>query len=211
MVIRGETNIIKAYDLTPLVDLSEYDLANTKDLERLQESVASFIDSGEAEAISFETELIGTVPENTEIEIKDDTYFFEDVEYINKSVDNLIAEQLKEGDIICLVQASGDGYFEYEENPDIKDLKIGYTACDVETPEEPIYDFFCDLLLPDLVKNKDKKIEVIAKNFYPKNTMIGEVYVVRNDGKKYLEKVCEIDLLHFGWDLLEDIIQIENN
>lgn len=211
MVIRGETNIIKAYDLTPLVDLSEYDLANSEDLEKLQESVASFIDSGEADALSFETELIGTVPENTEIEIGDETYFFEDVEYINKSVNNLIAEQLNEGDVVCLVQASGDGYFEYEENPDIKNLKIGYIACDVDTPEEPIYEFFCDLLLPDLVKENNKKLEVIAKNFYPKNAMIGEVYVVRKDTEKYLEKICEVDLLHFGWDLLEDIIQVEYN
>ena len=210
MVIRGETNIIKAYDLTPLVDLESYDLDNSRDLERFQEAVASFIDSGEAEALSFETELIGTVPENTEIEIGDDTYFFEDVEYINKSVDDLISNQLNEGDIICLVQAHGDGYFEYEENPDINDLRIGYTACDVDTPEEPIYDFFCDLLLPDLVKVNDEKLEVVAKNFYPKDTMIAEVYIVRNDGgNNYLEKICDIDLLHFGWDLFEDIIQVD--
>ena len=210
MVIRGETNIIKAYDLTPLIDLNEYDLDNARDLERFQESVASYIDAGEAEAISFETELIGTVPENTEIEIGEETYFFEDVEYINKTVDELISEQLNEGDLICLIQASGDGYFEYEENPNIDELRIGYTACDVDTPEEPIYDFFCDLLLPDLVKVGDEKLEVIAKNFYPKDTMIGEVYIVRNDGEKnYLERVCEIDLLHLQWDLFEDLIQVD--
>ena len=210
MVIRGETNIIKAYDLTPLIDINEYDINDAKELESFQDTVASYIDSGEAEAISFETELIGTVPENTEIEINDETYFFEDLEYINKSVDELIAEQLNEGDIICLIQANGDGYFEYEENPDIKDLKIGYTACDIDTPDEPIYEFFCDLLLPDLVKIGDEKLEIVAKNFYPKDTMIAEVYVVRNDGgKKYLERVCEIDMLHFGWDLFEDIIQVD--
>ena len=210
MVIRGETNIIKAYDLTPLVDVSEYDLNDAKDIENFQNAVASYIDNGEAEALSFETELIGTVPENTEIEIEDETYFFEDVEYINKSVDNLIAEQLNENDILCLVQASGDGYFEYEENPNINDLKIGYTACDVDTPDEPIYNFFCDLLLPDLVKVNDNKLEVIAKNFYPKDTMIAEVYIVRSKNrKKYLERICEIDMLHFGWDLLEDIIQVD--
>ena len=210
MIIRGETNIIKAYDLTPLVDLESYDLDNARDLERFQESVASFIDSGEAEALTFETELIGTVPENTEIEIENETYFFEDVEYINKSVDELISEQLNEGDVVCLVQAHGDGYFEYEENPNINDLRIGYTACDIDTPEEPIYDFFCDLLLPDLVKANDEKLEVVAKNFYPKDTMIAEVYIVRSDGgTKYLEKICDIDLLHFNWDLFEDIIQVD--
>ena len=210
MVIRGETNIIKVYDLTTLIDINEYDLSNTKELEKFQDTVASYIDSGEAEALSFETELIGTVPENTEIEIGDETYFFEDVEYINKSVDNLISENLNEGDIICLFQASGDGYFEYEENPNINELKIGYTACDVDTPQEPIYDFFCDLLLPDLVKVNDEKLEVVAKNFYPKDTMIAEVYVVKKEAnKKYLEKICEIDILHFGWDLFEDIIQVD--
>ena len=210
MVIRGETNIIKVYDLTPLISREDYDLDNLKEIEKFQDTVASYIDSGEAEALSFETELIGTVPENTEIEIGDDTFFFEDVEYINKSVDNLITEELNEGDVVCLMQASGDGYFEYEENPDIKELKIGYTACDIDTPEEPIYDFFCDLLLPDLVKVGDKKLEVIAKNFYPKDNIVAEVYVVRNEnGKKYLERVCEIDVLHFGWDLFEDIIQVD--
>ena len=210
MVIRGETNIIKAYDLTPLVDIESYDLDNARDLERFQESVASFIDSGEAESLSFETELIGTVPENTEIEIEDNTYFFEDIEYINKSVDDLISNQLNEGDVICLVQAHGDGYFEYEENPDIKNLKVGYTACDVDTPQEPVYEFFCDLLLPDLVKANNEKLEVIAKNFYPKDAMVAEVYVVKNnEGNNYLEKICDIDLLHFGWDLFEDIIQVD--
>ena len=210
MVIRGETNIIKAYDLTPLVDREEYDLDNLKEIEEFQEAVMSFLDSGEAETLSFETELIGTVPENTEIEIEDNTYFFDDVEYINKSVNDLIADNLNENDVICLFQASGDGYFEYEENPDIKNLKIGYTACDIDTPKEPIYEFFCDLLLPYLVKENDNKLEVVATNFYPKDTMFAEIYIVRNkDGKKYLEKVCDIDVLHYGWDLFEDIIQVD--
>jgi len=169
------------------------------------------LQSGEAETVSFETGLIGTVPENTEIEIEDKTYFFEDLEYINVKVDDIISEKLNEGDIICIMQASGDGYFEYEENPEISQLKIGYTACDIETPNEPVYDFFCDLLLPDLVKVNDKKQEVVAKNFYPKDTMFAEVYIVRKEGNKYLEKICDIDILHFGWDEFEDIIQVEYN
>ncbi len=210
MVIRGETNIIKVYDLSPLIAENDYDLDNLKEIEKFQDTVASYIDSGEAEALSFETELIGTVPENTEIEIGDDTYFFEDVDYINKSVDNLISENLNEGDVVCLMQASGDGYFEYEQNPDINELRIGYTACDVDTPEEPVYDFFCDLLLPDLVEAKGQKLEITAKNFYPKDTMIAEVYIVKmKEGNKYLERICEIDVLHFGWDLFEDIIQVD--
>ena len=40
--------------------------------------------------------------------------------------------------------------------------------------------------------------------------MIAEVYIVKNDGgSNYLEKICDIDLLHFGWDLFEDIIQVD--
>jgi len=209
MIIRGESLILKVYDLTPLIDISNYALDNSKDIEDFKNSVESFLEAGEAEALSFETELIGTVPENTEIEIGDETYFFEDVEYINKSVDELISEQLNEGDIIAILQAKGDGYFEYEENPKIEELKIGYTACDIETPQEPIYDFFCDLLLPDFVKISDKKLEIISKNFYPKDAVIAEVYVVKKDGKKYLEKICDIDILHFQWDEFEDIIQVE--
>ena len=209
MIIRGESLILKVYDLTPLIDISNYALDNSKDIEDFKNSVESFLEAGEAEALSFETELIGTVPENTEIEIGDETYFFEDVEYINKSVDELISEQLKEGDIIAILQAKGDGYFEYEENPKIEELNIGYTACDIETPQEPIYDFFCDLLLPDFVKISDKKLEIISKNFYPKDAVIAEVYVVKKDGKKYLEKICDIDILHFQWDEFEDIIQVE--
>jgi len=209
MIIRGESLILKVYDLTPLIDISNYALDNSKDIEDFKNSVESFLEVGEAEALSFETELIGTVPENTEIEIGDETYFFEDVEYINKSVDELISEQLNEGDIIAILQAKGDGYFEYEENPKIEELNIGYTACDIETPQEPIYDFFCDLLLPDFVKKSDKKLEIISKNFYPKDAVIAEVYVVKKDGKKYLEKICDIDILHFQWDEFEDIIQVE--
>jgi len=209
MVIRGESNIIKIYDLTAFVDDKNYDLDNLKEIEEFKEAVVSYIESGEVEALNFEIDLIGTVPENTEIEIEDETYFFEDVEYINKSVDELISEKLNEGDVICLIQASGDGYFEYEANPDINELKIGYTACDMNTPDEPIYDFFCDLLLPDLVKVNDNKLEPVAKNFYPKNAIIGEVYIVRNNNGKYLERICEIDLLHEGWDIFEDIIQID--
>ena len=210
MVIRGETNIIKVYDLTPLVNIEEYDLYDSKDLERFQDTVESYIQSGEAEALSFETELIGTVPENTEIEIGDETYFFEDVEYINRTVDDLISENLNEGDVVCLLQASGDGYFEYEQDPDINELRIGYTACDIDTPEEPVYDFFCDLLLPDLVEANGEKLEITAQNFYPKDTMIAEVYIVKSkNGSKYLERICEIDVLHFGWDLFEDIIQVD--
>ncbi len=211
MVIRGETNILKIYDLTALVDLNSYDLDNEKEIENFKNTVEGYIASGEAQALDFEVDLIGTVPENTEIEIGENTYFFEDVEYINKNIDELLHEKFNEGDIVCIFQASGDGYFEYEEEPDIKNLKIGYMACDVYTPKETVYEFFCDLLLPDMVKENNKKLEVTAKNFYPKDTIIAEVYVVKKDKAKYFEKICDIDILHFGWDEFEDIIQVEYN
>ncbi|WP_457564984.1 hypothetical protein, partial [Caminibacter sp.] len=79
-------------------------------------------------------------------------------------------------------------------------------ACDVETPEEPIYNFFCDLMLPDDLYVKDQKIGIVASNFYPKDTMVAEVYRI-NSG--VLERVAEIDVMHFGWDLFEDIIQVD--
>ncbi|EDM23544.1 hypothetical protein [Caminibacter mediatlanticus] len=210
MIIRGESNIIKVYDLTPLIDIESYDLSDSKELENFQETVVSFIDSGEAEAVDLPEDLIGIVPDTAEIEINDNTYTFEDVEYINKSVDELISENFEEGDLLLLLQGNGDGYFEYEENPDINDLKIGYTACDIDTPEEPVYDFFCDLMLPKIVEVKNERIEIVATNFYPKNIIIGEVYIVRKeDGNKYLEKVADIDVMHFHWDLFEDIIQVD--
>ncbi|NPA87712.1 hypothetical protein [Caminibacter pacificus] len=209
MVIRGETNLIKVYDLTPIVDIESYDLSETKDIERFQEVVASYIDSGEAEAVDLPTELMGVLPDGAEIEIEDKTYTFEDIEYKNTSVDELISENFNEGDVLLLLQANGDGYFEYDENPDINDLKIGYTACDIDAPQEPIYDFFCDLMLPDMVLKGEEKLEIKASNFYPKDTMVGEVYIVREDGGKYLEKIAEIDMLHFGWDLFEDLIQVD--
>ena len=211
MIIRGEANIIKVYDLTPLVDLESYDLADAKDLENFQETVVSFVDSGEAEAVDLPEDLVGVVPDSAEIEINDNTYTFEDVEYINKSVDELISENFEEGDVLLLLQANGDGYFEYEENPNIEDVKIGYTACDIETPDEPVYDFFCDLMLPKIVEVNNERLEPIATNFYPKDTMVGEVYVVRvnEEGNKYLERVAEIDVMHFHWDLFEDIIQVD--
>ena len=209
MVIRGETNILKIYDLTPLIDLNNYDLDNEKDLENFKNTAESYIQSGEAEALDFETDLIGIVPENMEIEIGNETYFFEDINYENKKINELINEKFNENDIVCIFQASGDGYFEYEENPDINNLKIGYIACDIEMPQNNIYEFFCDLLLPDMVKEKNKKLEITAKNFYPKDTIIAEVYIVKKG--KILEKICDIDILHFGWDEFEDIIQVEYN
>jgi hypothetical protein len=208
MVLRGESNIIKVYDLTPLVDINEYDFSNSRDIERFQDVVASFLDAGEAEAVDLPTELIGVVPDSAEFEVGDKFLSFEDVEYINKSVDELISENFNEGDVLLLLQANGDGYFEYEENP--QNFRIGYTACDVDRPDAPVYEFFCDLMLPDLVKADDKKLEIVASNFYPKDTMIGEVYIVREEeGNKYLEKITDIDMLHFGWDLFEDIIQVD--
>jgi len=209
MVIRGETNLIKVYDLTPVIDLENYDLSESSDIQRLQETIGSYIDAGEAEAVSLPTNLVGVLPDSAEIEINDNVYTFEDVEYKNKSVDELISENFNEGDVILLLQGNGDGYFEYELNPDINDVKIGYTACDIEAPDEPIYDFFCDLMLPDLVEVNGEKLDIIASNFYPKDTLVAEVYVVREDNGKYLEKVAEVDILHEHWDLFEDIIQVD--
>ena len=212
MVIRGESNIIKVYDLTPLVDIESYDFADGKELERFQETVVSFVDSGEAEAVDLPEDLIGIVPDTAEIEIGDEVYTFEDVEYINKTVDELITEHFEEGDALLLLQGNGDGYFEYEENPsNIDDMRIGYTACDVKTPDENVYKFFCDLMLPKIVEVKGERLEPVATNFYPKDTMVAEVYVVRinEEGDKYLERVAEIDYLHFHWDLFEDIIQVD--
>ncbi len=211
MVIRGDSKIIKVYDLTPLVDIENYDLADAKELEKFQETVVSFVDSGEAEAVDLPEDLVGIIPDTAEIEIGDETYTFEDVEYINKSVDELISENFEEGDVLFLLQGNGDGYFEYEENPNIDEIKVGYTACDIDTPEEPVYDFFCDLMLPKIVEVNGERLEPVATNFYPKDTMVAEVYVVRinEEGAKYLERVAEIDVLHFHWDLFEDIIQVD--
>jgi hypothetical protein len=206
MVIRGESNIIKVYDLTPVIDIDSYDLTDSRELERFEDSVVSYLDAGEVEAIEMPTDLIGVVPDSAEIEIEDNTYTFEDVTYKNRSVDELITEKFNEGDVILLIQANGDGYFEYEANPDINDVQIGYTACDIDMPDEPIYEFFCDLMLPDDLYINGEKVEIIASNFYPKDTMIAEVYRVTSEG---LERIAEIDVMHFGWDLFEDIIQVD--
>ncbi len=210
MIIRGETNIVKAYDLTSFVDLDKYDLDNEKDIDNFKNVIESYITSGEAEALEFETGLVGMIPENTEIEIKGNTYLFEDLNYINVNVNKLITEKLNKGDIICILQAKGEGYFEYEENPiSINDLQVGYIACDINTPKNPFYMFLCDLILPDLINLKNKKLNIIANNFYPKDTIVAEVYIVKEEEKnKILNRICEIDMLHFGWDKFEDIIQV---
>jgi hypothetical protein len=206
MVIRGESNIIKVYDLTPVIDLDSYDFGDAKDLERFSENVVSYLDAGEVEAIEMPTDLMGVVPDSAEIEINENVYSFEDVTYKNRSVDEIITQQFNEGDVILLLQANGDGYFEYEVNPDINDVQIGYTACDIDLPDEPIYDFFCDLMLPDDLYVNGEKAEIAASNFYPKDTMVAEVYRVTNG---HLERIAEIDVMHFGWDLFEDLIQVD--
>jgi len=210
MIIRGESNIIKIYDLTSLVDMENYDFSDARDIENFKESVASFLDAKEADAVNLPEDLIGIVPDGAEIEINGEVYTFEDVEYINKNINELISENFKEGDVVCLLQANGDGYFEYDENPDVKELKIGYSACDIELPDESVYDFFCDLMLPKIVKAGSRRLEVTASNFYPKSEAVAEVYEVREDGGvKYLQKLTQIDMLHFQWDEFEDIIQVD--
>jgi hypothetical protein len=206
MVIRGESNIIKVYDLTPVIDLDSYDFGDAKDLERFSENVVSYLDAGEVEAIEMPTDLMGVLPDSAEIEINENVYSFEDVIYKNRSVDEIITQQFNEGDVILLLQANGDGYFEYEVNPDINDVQIGYTACDIDLPDEPIYDFFCDLMLPDDLYVNGEKAEIAASNFYPKDTMVAEVYRVTNG---HLERIAETDVMHFGWDLFEDLIQVD--
>jgi hypothetical protein len=210
MVIRGESNIIKVYDYSYLINLDEYDLNDSKEIERLNEAVVSFLDSGEAESLSLNEELIGVTPDTAEIEIEESTYTAEDVEYINKNVNDIVAENFKVGDVVLLLRAKGEGYFEYEINPKIDELKIGYTACDIEMPDNEFYNNFCDLLLPYVVEINGEKAEVVANNFYPKDEMMAELYVVKEeDGVKFLDKITEIDVMHFGWDLLEDIIQVD--
>jgi len=207
MVIRGETNIIKIYDYTNLIDLDEYDVSDFKDLERLKETVASFLDSGEADALSLDVDLSGIVPESAEIEINDKVYTIDDVEYKNISLNEIVANSFKEGDVVLILNANGDGYFEYEENPDISDLKIGYTACDIEGVDNDFYNTFCDLILPNDVESNEK-LEVTATNFYPKSEINATLYILKEG---VLERVVDIDILHEGWDLLEDIIQVEYN
>jgi hypothetical protein len=210
MVIRGETNIIKVYDYTYLINLDEYDLSDFKEIERLNETVVSFLDAGEAESLTLNQELIGVIPDSVEIEIGDNVYSSEDVDYENILLSEIVDKNFKVGDTILLLRANGDGYFEYEENPSIDDLQIGYTACDIDTPDNEFYNFFCDLLLPYEVKIAQEKAEVIANNFYPKDEMMAELYVVKEEGGvKFLDKVTEIDVMHFGWDLFEDLIQID--
>jgi hypothetical protein len=210
MVIRGETNIMKVYDYSYLINLDEYDLTDSKELERLNETVVSFLDAGEAEALSLNEELIGIIPDDAEIEIDENIYTAEDVEYINRYVNDIVNENFKVGDVLLFLRGNGDGYFEYDINPKIDELKIGYTACDIEAPDNEFYNNFCDLLLPYAVEINGEKAEVVANNFYPKSEMMAELYVVKEeDGVKFLDKVTEIDVMHFDWDLFEDLIQVD--
>ncbi|WP_024787255.1 MULTISPECIES: hypothetical protein [unclassified Lebetimonas] len=209
MIIRGDTNIIKIYDYSYLINLDDYDLDDSKEIERLKENVAAYLDSGEAEALSLNEDLTGINPEGIEIEIENKIFTAEDIDYINKDIDKIINENFKTGDIILLLKTNGDGYFEYEKNPDINEIKIGYSACDIKKPDNEIYNKFCDLLLPNNVEMNGEKQDVVASNFYPKSEMTAELYTIMNDNGKYLDKITEIDVMHFGWDLLEDIIQID--
>jgi hypothetical protein len=210
MVIRGETNIIKVYDYTYLINLDEYDLSDFKEIERLNETVVSFLDAGEAESLSLNTELMGIIPDTAEIEIEDNIYTAEDIDYSNKYLNQIVDENFKVGDVVLFLRANGDGYFEYEENPAVDELQIGYTACDVDAPDNEFYNFFCDLLLPYEVEIGGKKAEVVANIFYPKDEMMAELYIVKEeDGVKFLDKITEIDVMHFGWDLFEDLIQVD--
>jgi hypothetical protein len=209
MIIRGDTNIIKIYDYSYLINLDDYDLDDSKEIERLKENVAAYLDSGEAEALSLNEDLTGINPEGIEIEIENKIFTAEDIDYINKDIDKIINENFKTGDIILLLKTNGDGYFEYEKNPDINEIKIGYSACDIKKPDNEFYNKFCDLLLPNDVEINGQKQDVIASNFYPKAEMMAELYTIMNDNGKYLDKITEIDVMHFGWDLLEDIIQID--
>ena len=209
MVIKGDTNILKIYDLTDLIELDGYDLDNFQEIEKFQDTVASYIDSGEAETLSFENELVGVVPEGSEINIDENSYTFEDVTYKNRDINGLITEKLNENDIVAILNLAGDGYFEYEQNPKIDEIEIGYSACDIFDLEENAFNSFCDLMLPYDVSANGEKLEVVATNFYPKDTIVAEVYVIKSEeGKKYFQKVCDIDILHFNWDDLEDIIQV---
>jgi hypothetical protein len=210
MVIRGETNIMKVYDYSYLINLDEYDLTDSREIERLNETVVSFLDAGEAEALSLNEELIGVIPDDAEIEIGDNVYSSEDVEYINRYVNDIVNENFKVGDILLFLRGNGDGYFEYDENPSIDEVKVGYTACDIEAPDNEFYNNFCDLLLPYSMEINGQKAEVVANNFYPKSEMMAELYVVKEeDGVKFLDKVTEIDVMHFDWDLFEDLIQVD--
>ena len=212
MIIRGDTNIIKVYDLTPVIDMENYDLDSEKDREKLKDSIMSYLDNQELEAINMPNALRGVIPEGMEIQIGDEIFTFEDVDYENFKVDEIISENFEENQTLLLLQANGEGYFEYENDYPKEELKFGYIACDIENPDEPIYDFFCDLILPDEIKRGEEKLEVVATNFYPKDTIVAEAYVVRkNEEGKYLEKICDIDVLHFGWDDFEDIIQVDYN
>jgi hypothetical protein len=210
MVIRGETNIMKVYDYSYLINLDEYDLTDSREIERLNETVVSFLDAGEAEALSLNEELIGVIPDDAEIEIGDNVYSSEDVEYINRYVNDIVNKNFKVGDILLFLRGNGDGYFEYDENPSIDEVKVGYTACDIEAPDNEFYNNFCDLLLPYSMEINGQKAEVVANNFYPKSEMMAELYVVKEeDGVKFLDKVTEIDVMHFDWDLFEDLIQVD--
>jgi len=206
MVIRGEANIIKIYDYSYLISLDEYDLTDSRDLERLKESVASFLESQEADALTLDTDLNGIIPDTAEIEIDDRVYGVGDIEYKNINLNDVVSENFKEGDLVLILSANGDGYFEYEENPNISELKIGYTACDIEGVDNNFYETFCDLILPNEVELNGEKLEVIASNFYPKSEMMATLYVVKGG---VLERVVDVDILHDGWDLIEDIIQVE--
>jgi len=207
MVIRGETNIIKLYDYSYLINLNEYDLSDLKELERLKESVASFLESQEADAMSLEVDLNGVIPDTAQIEVDEKVYEVGDIEYKNINLNDVVANSFKEGDLVLLLSANGDGYFEYEENPNISELKICYTACDIEGVDNSFYENFCDLILPNEIEVNGKKLEVIASNFYPKSEMIATLYIVKGG---VLERVVDVDILHDGWDLIEDIIQVES-
>jgi hypothetical protein len=62
-------------------------------------------------------------------------------------------------------------------------------------------------MLPTLATINDEKLELSALNITPKNSIEAQIFkVVQNSEGKFLQSVASIDLMHFSWDSLEDLI-----
>lgn len=208
--LRGDVNFLKMYGFKGLIDISEYDLSDSFDLEKFKQKVAELFDAGELEAINLPEELMGLILDSTEVEFENKSVDVESLELENVDINKLICDNFEVDDTFLLLKGSAEGYFEYDIEDNLDSLKIGYVACDVYLPQEPIYDFFCDLVLPNRLKIKDEIVEISAKNIYPKDELDAQVYkVVEGESGKYLEKIVDVELLRESWDSFEDLIQVD--
>jgi len=224
--INGEARVFRLFDLADLfhemdVDVSQIDLSQQDEIDRLYAMATEFVETGEVGAYDdMMFHLHGFDPETSEIFIQDMQELQvspDEITLANQPVGEIVKEieGLDVGKVVLATLTTGDAQWDFDSDAVVEDidpsaLSLGYFDCSEVADQydmlgNALLDYLCDTFSTDEISYDGEKLELQDFVLHPEQ-VYGQLFVVSqtDTGVKVLEKLdpSDVPLQDQQWQLL---------